>query len=110
MAALQQLGIALALTNRYPEAKQLFHEMIDKQGTLKGQWDALPIGYYFACVAAASNHPDDALQSLREAINNGFKETDNLISEPDLKKLRPNPKFQQMIAELKNPPAKAQTQ
>jgi serine/threonine protein kinase len=101
MTALQQLGIALALTDRYAEAKKLFRDVIEKQDNIQGHWDALPIGYYFACVAAASNHSEDALQSLREAINNGFRETDYLISDPDLKKLRPNPKFQQIIAELK---------
>jgi non-specific serine/threonine protein kinase/serine/threonine-protein kinase len=101
MIALQQFGIALGLTDRYAEAKKLFREVIEKQGNVHGQWDALPVGYYFACVAAASNHPEDALQSLREAINNGFEEADYLISDPDLKKLRLNPKFQQMVAELK---------
>jgi hypothetical protein len=113
MIALQQLGIVLALTDRYAETKRLFRDVIQRQGDIQGHWDALPVGYYFACVAAASNHPDDALQFLREAIDNGFKETVYLISEPDLKKLHPNPKFQQLVAELKRAPAKdqkAQTQ
>jgi serine/threonine protein kinase len=114
MFALQQLGIALALTDRYADARKLFRDVIERQGNIQGHWDALPVGYYFACVAAASNHPDDALQSLREAIDNGFKETDYLMSEPDLKKLHSNPKFQQLVADLKHPPPakdqKVQTQ
>jgi hypothetical protein len=38
----------------------------------------------------AANHPDDALQYLREAINRGYKDADGLMADPDLEKLRPN--------------------
>ena len=61
----------------------------------------------------AANLPDDALQYLREAINRGYKDADGLMADPDLEKLRPNSNFQQLVAELKHPPAKdqkAQTQ
>ena len=37
----------------------------------------------------AANHPDDALQYLREAINRGYKVADGLMADPDLEKLRP---------------------
>jgi hypothetical protein len=37
----------------------------------------------------AANHPDDALQYLREAINRGYKDADGLMADPDLEKLRP---------------------
>jgi hypothetical protein len=36
----------------------------------------------------AANHPDDALQYLREAINRGYKDADGLMADPDLEKLR----------------------
>ena len=49
----------------------------------------------------AANHPDDALQYLREAINRGYKDADGLMADPDLEKLHPNPNFQQLVAELK---------
>ena len=58
----------------------------------------------------AANHADDALQYLREAINRGYKDADGLTTDDDLKKLRPNPKFQQLVAELKRAPARVQTQ
>jgi hypothetical protein len=48
----------------------------------------------------AANHPDDALQYLREAINRGYKDADGLMADPDLEKLRPNSNFQQLVAEL----------
>ena len=49
------------------------------------------VWYAFACVAAAANRPDDALQYLREAINRGYKDADALMADDDLKNLRPNP-------------------
>jgi hypothetical protein len=49
----------------------------------------------------AANHPDDALQYLREAIHRGYKDADGLMADPDLEKLRPNSNFQQLVAELK---------
>jgi hypothetical protein len=49
----------------------------------------------------AANHPDDALQYLREAINRRYKDADGLMADPDLEKLRPNSNFQQLVAELK---------
>ena len=36
----------------------------------------------------AANHPDDALQYLREATNRGSKDADGLMADPDLEKLR----------------------
>jgi hypothetical protein len=41
----------------------------------------------------AANHPDDALQYLREAINRGYKDANGLITDPDLEKFRPNSKL-----------------
>ena len=41
----------------------------------------------------AANHPDDALQYLREAINRGYKDADGLMADPDLEKLHPQPEL-----------------
>jgi serine/threonine protein kinase len=108
--ALQQLGTAMALEHRYAEASGLFRDAIEKQDNSKGQGDRFKVWYSFACVAVAANHPDDALQYLREALNRGYKDVDALMADNDLKSLRPNPKFQQLVAELKPPPTRIQTQ
>jgi len=108
--ALQQLGIAMAHTQRYAEASALFREAIAKQDKSAKQGDDYSIWYSFACVAAAADRPDDALQYLQEAINRGYKNAEGLMADPDLKDLRSNPKFQQLVAELKSPSVRAQTQ
>jgi hypothetical protein len=91
-------------------ASALFRDAITKQDNSTKQGDAFSIWYSFACVAAAADHPDDALQYLQEAVNRGYKNADGLMADPDLKTLRPNPKFQQLVAELKSPSVRAQTQ
>jgi eukaryotic-like serine/threonine-protein kinase len=110
VAALQEVGIAMAHDHRYAEASKLFREVIEKQDSSKGQGNSFSVWYSFSCVAVAANHPDDALQYLREALNRGYKDADALMADNDLKSLHPNPKFQQLVADLKRPPTKIQTQ
>jgi eukaryotic-like serine/threonine-protein kinase len=108
--ALQQLGIAMAHTQRYAGASTLFREAIAKQDKSAKQGDDYSIWYSFACVAAAADRPDDALQYLQEAINHGYNNAEGLMADPELKNLHSSPNFQQLIGELKSPPAPAQTQ
>jgi serine/threonine protein kinase len=108
--SLQQLGTAMAYTHRYPEASKLFRDLIENRDNSKGQGDRFSVWYSFACVAVAANHLDDALQYLRESVNRGYKDADGLMADDDLKNLRPNPKFQQLVAELKRPTTTTQTQ
>jgi len=108
--ALRQLGTAMAYSHRYAEASKLFRDAIEKQDDSKRQGDAFSVWYAFACVAVAANHPDDALQYLREAINRGYKDADGLMADDDLKRLRPNPKFQRLVTDLKTSIQKSSAQ
>ena len=110
LTALQRLGTAMAHNRRYPEASKLFRDVIEKQDNSKGQGDRFSVWYSFSCVAVAANHTDDALQYLREALNRGYKHADRLLADDDLKNLHSNPKFQQLVAELKHPSTKVPTQ
>jgi serine/threonine protein kinase/tetratricopeptide (TPR) repeat protein len=105
---LQQLGAAMAYSHRYAEASKLFRDVIEKESNSGGQGNRWSVWYAFACVAVAANRPDDALQYLREAINRGYEDADGLMADGDLKNLRQNPHFQELVAELKRPSAKAQ--
>jgi serine/threonine protein kinase/tetratricopeptide (TPR) repeat protein len=107
---LRQLGKALAYSHRYSEASRLFRDAIEKGSKSGAQGNPFSVWYSFACVAAAANQSDDALQYLHEAVNRGYKDVDGLMSDDDLKNLHPNPKFQQFVATLKHSPAKVQTQ
>jgi len=110
LLALQQLGTAMAHTHRYAEASKLFRDVIEKQDNSKGQGDRFSVWYSFACVAVAANHPEDALQYLREAIKRGYKDANGLAADDDLRSLRKNPHFQELIAGLKPSATKIQAQ
>ncbi|MGA9355619.1 MAG: hypothetical protein WBV46_18160 [Terriglobales bacterium] len=43
---------------------------------------------------------------MQEAVNRGFKDADGLMDDDDLKGLQTDPKFQQLVAELKRPTTK----
>ncbi len=106
--ALRQLGTAMAYTHRYSEASKLFRDVIEKQDSAKGQGDRFSVWYSFACVAVAANHPEDALQYLREAIKRGYKDVEGLAADDSLASLHQNPHFQELVAELKHPATTAQ--
>jgi eukaryotic-like serine/threonine-protein kinase len=101
LEALQPLGTAMAYQHRYAEASKLFRDVIEKEKS-GGQGDSWPVWYAFACVAVAGNRDDDALQYLQEAVNRGYKDADGLMSDIDLKNLRGNARFQQLVAALKS--------
>jgi serine/threonine protein kinase len=108
--SLRELGKAMAYEHRYAEASKLFRNAIDKQGNGARREDPWWVWYDFACVAETANRPDDALRYLQEAINLGYKNADGLMADDDLKQLRPNPKFQQLVAGLKAPSRKSSAQ
>ncbi len=98
---MRKLGIAMAYTDRYPEARQMFLDLIEAQSASGAKGNRWSAWYGLACVAMAANRPDDALQYLRGAVEHGYKNTDRLITEDDLRNLRSNPRFQRLVAELR---------
>ena len=107
---LQYLGTALVYNGRYAEATRLFRDVIEKGSNSAGQGNPWSAWYAFACVAAAANQPDDALGYLQEAINRGYKGADHLMADDDLRSLRHNPHFQQLVAALRRQPTKVLAQ
>ena len=109
--SLQLLGMALADSHRYPQATRLFHEVIEQQShapNAQTRDDRWQVWYDFACVAAAAYRTADALQDLQEAVDRGYTDADALTTDDDLKSLRKNPQFLELVAVLRHPPAKAQ--
>jgi eukaryotic-like serine/threonine-protein kinase len=108
LTTMTELGKALACNHHFPEVSKLFHDAIDQQELSKDQGNPYSVWYSFATVAAAANRPDDALQYLREAISLGYKNADALKADDDLKVLRRNPKFLELVAQLKASPGSVQ--
>ena len=102
LQTLQQLATALADTHRYAEASAMFRNVIDKENGDGKQGNRWTAWYDFACMAAASNHSEDALKYLHEAIQRGYKDADSLMADEDLKNLHRNTRFQELVAELRH--------
>jgi serine/threonine protein kinase len=100
--AMRALGISLAHGNRYAEADKLFREMLEQHSD--SDFRSL-MWYSYACTAAAAQDPDSALRYLHEAISAGYRDLDQLSLDADLQGMRDNPKFQQIVADLKAPSA-----
>ena len=91
----------MAHTHRYNEAAKLFRDAIAKDTNSSGQGNHFQLWYAFACVAAAANRLDDAIQYLQEAVNRGYKDADGLMADSELKSLHNNIRFQQLVARLR---------
>ncbi len=53
--------------------------------------------YSLACSYALNNKPEQAIQYLRQAYERGYKNVDNLISDPDLSGLKNYKEFQSLL-------------
>jgi hypothetical protein len=51
----------------------MFREASEKSGNASAQENRSSVSYSFACIAAAADDSDDAVQYLAEAINRGYK-------------------------------------
>jgi len=100
--AMRALGISLARQNRYAEADKLFGELLkqDSDSDFRAS-----MWYSYACTAAAAQDTESALRYLHEAISGGYRDLDKLSLDADLQGLRDNPKFRQLVADLKAPSA-----
>ncbi len=99
---LQYLGMALAHNQHYDEARKLFTDTIDK--LTKTRESTVSIAWYnFACVAAAANDRDGAVNYLRKAIENGYNDPDHLRVDNDLKSLRGDARFQALLSSASKP-------
>jgi non-specific serine/threonine protein kinase/serine/threonine-protein kinase len=101
--SLRQLGTAMAHDHRYGEAAKLFHDAIDKTDSAGGQGTPWSVWYSFACVAAAADRSDDAVQDLREAVRRGYADSDSLMADEDLKNLHQNAHFREIVASMRKP-------
>ncbi|HEY6768817.1 MAG TPA: serine/threonine-protein kinase [Candidatus Sulfotelmatobacter sp.] len=98
LSTLQTLGTALVVNNRYAEAKDLFSDVIQKVN--KSQETNSPLAWYkFACVAAAAHDREEAVQHLREAVNHGYKDIDQIRTDDDLKVLRGYSRFEEFLSD-----------
>ncbi|HWA10927.1 MAG TPA: hypothetical protein VG838_15915 [Opitutaceae bacterium] len=57
--------------------------------------------YNLACSLALSRRKADALRSLRQAVEFGYRDFDWMLQDPDLEGLKKHPEFVALVAQLK---------
>jgi tetratricopeptide (TPR) repeat protein len=89
-------GNNLSLVGRYAECLQIDRRLVRLRPT-----DPL-VHYNLACSYALLNRTEQALKSLRRAIELGYRDFRYLREDRDLDSLRQDPRFRQLLRELEN--------
>jgi len=62
-----------------------------------------PLGYYnLACSLALLKRPDQALKTLRRAVELGYRDFRYMRDDDDLESIRQDPRFRQLLREFEN--------
>lgn len=89
------------LANYYTAAGQIA-EGLEVDEKIVRLSPANPTAHYnLACSLALSNRLEDAVSSLRTALNKGYTEFDWMLKDPDLRILHQDPLFRKLLNEFK---------
>jgi len=105
------LGWAYAKQGRFGDAEKTFREMLEVKRRVSGADHPFVSTsvYNLACVAALQGHREEALRGLREALDLGFRRTDAIPDDEDLRSLHGDPRFEAIVAEAQRRTADART-
>jgi tetratricopeptide (TPR) repeat protein len=93
---LRVLGNLLTLKGRYAEGLQVDRRLVQLRPT-----DALA-HYNLACSYALLKRPDQALKTLRRAVELGYRDFRYMREDRDLDTIRHDPRFRQLLREYEN--------
>jgi tetratricopeptide (TPR) repeat protein len=101
LLATGSLGVTLTYEKQFAKAENLFQEALrmaqrsSDKGPLAAAW------YSFACGAAVAGYRGRALEYLGKAADIGSQDVANMANDEDLKSLRSDPRFTDLIAQAK---------
>ena len=93
---LRVLGNLLTLKGRYAEGLQIDRRLVQLR-----PGDALA-HYNLACSYALLKRPDQALKTLRRAVELGYRDFRYMREDRDLDSIRHDPRFRQLLREYEN--------
>jgi eukaryotic-like serine/threonine-protein kinase len=101
-----ELAAVLTAEGHYQDAESLYREAIrtetkaNVESQLAGSW------YGLACMSAKAGRHDKALECLSHAVDNGFGKPEWIASDPDLKSLHGDPRFDALVAKARQTAAR----
>ncbi len=107
LATIGALAIVLASEGRLDEANKLQSERLEIAGRKPGRQELANAWYDYACGANQAAHREEALDHLRQAIDHGYWDFEQMRVDSDLKSLRGDPRFEALIAEAQKRAAAA---
>jgi non-specific serine/threonine protein kinase/serine/threonine-protein kinase len=99
----ESLAIDLCYERRYTEAESLFRDAIQRAGKANLAPATSEAWYNFAVGTAVAGRRKEALEYLGRAIDIMPIEADAAASDPDLKSLHGDPRFEALIAKARQP-------
>jgi len=101
--ARSDLATAYMEEHRFAEADRIFRETLAIQRRVHGENNTnTALTYYnLGCLAALQGHRAEALASLRQALDHGYRRANEMSNDEDLKSLHGDPKFDAILADLK---------
>jgi serine/threonine protein kinase len=103
LAAKGDLGWTYMEQHRFAEADRILRETLTTARRVLGEnhLETVVIIYNLACLAALQGHRADAFATLRQAVDHGYRDADNMANDEDLKSLHGDPRFDAILADLK---------
>lgn len=99
---MNNLGELLEEEGKYKEAETLFRETLDGETRVLGE-NHPEIGYVWynlSGIAALRGDRDQAFERLRQAINHGYSDSEEMASDDAWKSLRDDKQYQFLFAEV----------
>jgi tetratricopeptide (TPR) repeat protein len=93
------LAIVLASEGKFEEAKKLHSARLEIANRKPGQAGLADAWYDYACGANQAGRREEAFDHLRQAIDHGYWDSEQMKIDGDLKSLRGDPRFEGFIAE-----------
>jgi serine/threonine protein kinase len=95
------LAITLSKEGKLAEAQELFSERLAFAARKPGQEELATANYDQSCGAAQARHREEASAYLRQAVQHGYWDAEQMRVDNDLKSLRTDSRFEELVAEAR---------
>jgi tetratricopeptide (TPR) repeat protein len=94
-------ALGFSREERYADSDKIFHDVIETAEKTNQPATVAEAWYNLACTEAARGKLDEAFADLNRAIENGLISPGELSSDPELKSLRDDPRFDAVVAKAR---------